>query len=117
MDSDISAPATARREVRRALAVLGLPGELADDIVLVTSELVTNAVEHGGGRCRFDVAQEEGVVTIRVYDPSPDKPVPRAPQEPTPRGRGLWLVERLSSAWGSETYEDGKCVWARFVLP
>jgi anti-sigma regulatory factor (Ser/Thr protein kinase) len=117
MDSDISAPATARQEVRRALGVLGVSGELADDIVLVTSELVTNAVEHGGGRCRFEVVGEGSAVTLRVYDPSADRPTPRAPQEPTPRGRGLWLVERLASAWGSELYGDGKCVWARFDLP
>jgi anti-sigma regulatory factor (Ser/Thr protein kinase) len=107
----------ARQEVRRALAVLGLSGELADDIVLVTSELVTNAIEHGGGRCRFEVVTADTAVTIRVYDPSADRPVPRAPQDPIPHGRGLWLVEQLASTWGSETYEDGKCVWARFALP
>jgi anti-sigma regulatory factor (Ser/Thr protein kinase) len=117
MELDATAPSQARQEVRRAIAALGLAGDLADDIVLVTSELVTNAVEHGGGQCRFEVEHGDGVLTVRVYDPSPELPVPQAPKDPTPRGRGLWLVERLATAWGSEESADGKCVWARFVLP
>jgi len=117
MEIDAAAPSQARHEVRRAIAALGVNGDLADDIVLVTSELVTNAVEHGGGQCRFEIDHTDGALTIRVYDPSPDRPVPRAPKEPTPRGRGLWLVERLANAWGSDESANGKCVWARFVLP
>jgi anti-sigma regulatory factor (Ser/Thr protein kinase) len=117
MESDATAPSQARQEVRRAISVLGLNGDLAEDIVLVTSELVTNAVEHGGGQCRFEIDHSDGVLTIRVYDPGSDRPAPRAPKAPAPRGRGLWLVERLANAWGSEDSANGKCVWARFVLP
>jgi anti-sigma regulatory factor (Ser/Thr protein kinase) len=117
MEIDATAPSQAREEVRRAIVALGLSGDLAEDIVLVTSELVTNAVEHGGGQCRFEVECSDGVLTVRVYDPSSDRPVPRAPKDPTPRGRGLWLVDRLASAWGSEESAGGKCVWARFILP
>ncbi|MFF6994988.1 SpoIIE family protein phosphatase [Streptomyces sp. NPDC008313] len=128
------APAAARRFLRdtvtdwseRALdASVPLSDGLADDAVLVVSELVTNAVVHAGTDvevlCRLEPAdgESDGALVVEVSDRHPS----RAPRDEadsgirpygTPEyGRGLRLVAALSEAWGI-TYRTGiKTVWAR----
>lgn len=130
------APAAARRFVRAALAdwtELGVPAatgitdRLADDSVLLVSELVTNAVVHAGTAvdvlCRFDEGapgESTDALVIEVSDHHPARAVrsePRAPQSGTPEyGRGLQLVATLSESWGI-TYRSGtKTVWARLPV-
>ncbi|GHC42197.1 hypothetical protein GCM10010349_02850 [Streptomyces flavofungini] len=130
------APAAARRFVRAALAdwtELGVPAatritdRLADDSVLLVSELVTNAVVHAGTAvdvlCRFDEgAPGESIdaLVIEVSDHHPARAVrsePPALQPGTPEyGRGLQLVATLSESWGI-TYRSGtKTVWARLPV-
>ncbi|MDN0201014.1 ATP-binding SpoIIE family protein phosphatase [Streptomyces sp. S.PNR 29] len=123
------APGTARALVRTALADwagLALPGtehltdRLADEALLVVSELVTNAVVHAGTdvelTCRL---QETGAFLVEVSDHHPSR-APRGSEADTPYdipeyGRGLRLVAALSEAWGI-TYRTGtKTVWA--LLP
>ncbi|HET6859202.1 MAG TPA: ATP-binding protein, partial [Streptomyces sp.] len=60
---------------------LGLaPGSsLADDLVLVVSELVTNALRHGGGRYSLEMTAGPVAVSVAVSDPSPARPRERAP--------------------------------------
>ncbi|MFK4064597.1 SpoIIE family protein phosphatase [Streptomyces sp. NPDC029674] len=129
------APAAARRFVRAALAdwtELGVPAaagitdRLADDSVLLVSELVTNAVVHAGTAvelmCRLDEALPEEstdeALVIEVSDHHPSRSVRSEPGPPpscgTPEyGRGLQLVATLSESWGI-TYRTGtKTVWAR----
>ncbi|MFI1676795.1 SpoIIE family protein phosphatase [Streptomyces sp. NPDC020607] len=130
------APAAARRFVRAALAdwtELGVPAaagitdRLADDAVLLVSELVTNAVVHAGTAvelmCRLDeVLPDENTETllIEVADHHPARAVRgehRPPSSGTPEyGRGLHLVATLSESWGI-TYRTGtKSVWARLPV-
>ncbi|MFE6359720.1 SpoIIE family protein phosphatase [Streptomyces sp. NPDC057806] len=122
------APASARALVRAALAEwteLGLPGtqahtrRLADDTVLVVSELVTNAVVHAGTEiglvCRAE--EETGAVVVEVSDHHPARAPRDGASEPAhgsaEYGRGLTLVARLAECWGV-TYRTGvKTVWAR----
>ncbi|MCL7426988.1 SpoIIE family protein phosphatase [Streptomyces sp. YS415] len=122
------APASARALVRAALAEwteLGLPGtqahtrRLADDTVLVVSELVTNAVVHAGTEiglvCRAE--EETGAVVVEVSDRHPARAPRDGASEPAhgsaEYGRGLTLVARLAECWGV-TYRTGvKTVWAR----
>ncbi|WP_369212405.1 SpoIIE family protein phosphatase [Streptomyces flavofungini] len=130
------APAAARRFVRAALAdwaelgvpaAAGIDNRLADDAVLIVSELATNAVVHAGTDvellCRLDEAasaEETETVVIEVSDHHPARAV-RGDQGPrsvgTPEyGRGLQLVASLAESWGI-TYRTGtKSVWARLSV-
>ncbi|MFE0102937.1 SpoIIE family protein phosphatase [Streptomyces sp. NPDC059009] len=129
------APAAARRFLRAALAdwaelavpaAAGITDRLADDAVLLVSELVTNAVVHAGTSvellCRLDEAgpgESEDALLIEVSDHHPARAVRSdAPGPPgTPEyGRGLRLVATLSESWGI-TYRTGtKTVWARLPV-
>ncbi|WP_086792343.1 SpoIIE family protein phosphatase [Streptomyces thermovulgaris] len=118
------APGSARALLRTVLtewADLGhtVAERLAEDAVLVVSELVTNAVVHAGTdvelTCRLE--PDTGACVIEVCDHHPAR-VPRGHGgetscEPGEYGRGLRLVAALSEAWGI-TYRSGaKTVWAR----
>jgi anti-sigma regulatory factor (Ser/Thr protein kinase) len=116
MEIDSSAPSEARQTIRESLAKLRVTGNLADDVLLVVSELVSNAVEHGGGFDGLEIDPDGDQLTIRVYDRSPSPPLPRKPRPLTPRSRGLQLVEAIAPCWGSEKCESGKYVWVRFAL-
>src|SRR5579871_2985391 len=82
-----------------------------DNVMLVVSELVTNAVVHGGEPFELQLRSKEGGVQVRVTDCG----VWRRPDEiadPYEGGRGLTVVKALSSAWGVEKLgSHGKTVW------
>ncbi|MFF4485181.1 SpoIIE family protein phosphatase [Streptomyces sp. NPDC001544] len=117
------AAGSARTLLRVALAEwtgLGLAPspQLADDAVVVVSELVTNAVVHAGTdvelTCRLE---ESGALVVEVCDHHPSRALRQdgteAPYETPEYGRGLRLVATLAEAWGV-TYRTGaKTVWAR----
>jgi serine/threonine-protein kinase RsbW len=95
----------ARRRIQRRLRDRAL-----DDVKIVVSELVNNAVIHGAGEIALRIATDEQVLRVIVQDeatPSRAMIRPRAPD--TVGGWGLRIVERLSIAWG--TAEPG-VVWA-----
>ncbi|MET9757913.1 SpoIIE family protein phosphatase [Streptomyces sp. NPDC006372] len=125
------APGSARALVRAALAEWtghGLPGaehlteRLADDALLIVSELVTNAVVHAGTDVEFECRLEgddkdTAALVVEVSDHHPSRAPrggePETPHETPEYGRGLRLVGALSEAWGI-TYRTGrKTVWAR----
>lgn len=85
-------------------------------MLLLTSELVTNAIRHAGTRFEVDVGQTaEGKVLVSVSDASRVSPhlIDAAPEAQS--GRGLFFVERYSTDWGVEETAEGKRVW--FVVP
>lgn len=84
----------------------------AGDVALVFSELVTNAVLHGGGAVRISVclADDDHHVSMEVYDTRPAVPVPCTGGPDG--GFGLQIVDRLSERWGTTPTPDGKVVWA-----
>lgn len=115
---DESAPSQARRVVAALLADWQVgEGHLQQDVVLLTSELVTNAVQHGAGRVTLVVAVEPEAVEISVEDGS--DLLPAQPEQLTDNlyregGRGLMIVSALASDWGvEETASVGKRIWAR----
>ena len=85
---------------------------------LVVSELVTNAVLHAATPFSVSLSRDDGALRLVVTDglqvPLP-APAPRLPTQPN--GRGLCIVERLSTEWGVDPGTDGKAVWAVFELP
>ena len=111
----VTAPAEARRFVARTLTQ-ELGREDVETAVLVTSELVTNAVVHAGAGCELVLRGVAGSLTIRVTDSVPTTPARgRFPTE-LPVGRGLRLLEVLSRRWGVEAHDDGKTVWCELTV-
>ena len=82
---------------------------------LVASELVTNALLHGGGRAAVRVVTLDGGVRIEVADASPHAPFVGQPSSDAMTGRGLALVARLARGWGVEPQPKGKVIWAEVV--
>lgn len=77
---------------------------LGDDIGLLTSELVTNAVRHGAWQEDEDLIElvlwpADGHYWLAVSDPGTGKPVLAVPDADSESGRGLFLVDRLATAW------------------
>jgi anti-sigma regulatory factor (Ser/Thr protein kinase) len=88
----------------------GCPRELVDDALLLTSELVSNVVLHAHTPFSVDV-QVDGVLRVMVSDGCPDLPVVRHPAPEDLGGRGLLLVQEISSRWGCEPSGEGKVIW------
>jgi anti-sigma regulatory factor (Ser/Thr protein kinase) len=92
--------------------------EYVDDAEAITSELVTNAVQHvcGDGTEMIGVTlirmPEHKAVTVVVNDSSPDAPVRREPSASSEHGRGLLIVNELSVRWGWNLMDSGKAVYA-----
>ncbi len=104
-----------RRHARDVLHLWGLD-EIAADLELLLTELVTNAVEHA--RTSFSVSMTWLGWQLRceVSDALPVLPQPQLALDPDrTRGRGYLLLDSLSSGWGVEMHDDGKTVW--FTLP
>ncbi|MFJ7210777.1 ATP-binding protein [Amycolatopsis sp. NPDC098790] len=116
LPDDVTAPARARHEVRSALLAAGLCEAQLDDVLLATSELVTNAFEHGEHPWRLELAYADARLTLRVYDAGRLLPELRAPSPAQARSRGLVLVQALSEDWGFERCPGGKVVWAVFRI-
>lgn len=104
--------AVARHFVARTLRLWEVDDEHLDEAMLLTSELLSNAVLHARTDARLTVhSREDGTLRIEVADENPRLPITVAPPEDAQSGRGLWLVETLSSAWGVERTGTGKTVW------
>ena len=108
---------TARLRVRAALGFHGL-GEYADDAGIITSELVTNAVQHVAGNgtetigVTLTAAGSPAAVTVAVSDSSPEGPIKRDTPAGGEQGRGLQIVEALSAHWGWHHQDGGKAIFA-----
>jgi anti-sigma regulatory factor (Ser/Thr protein kinase) len=99
--------------------------ERSDDIAIVVSELLTNALRHavpGPGDTRprlpirFGLLRPGPWVMCAVADPSKAVPVPRRPGALAEAGRGLHIIRALSDDWGYTTPDEtGKVVWAAFA--
>lgn len=103
-------PALAREFLRDATCSVH-HSALVDDALLLTSELVTNSVLHGGPPLVVAVDCDGERLLVRVRDGSPDVPSVREAAQGDESGRGLALVAALSEEWGVEPDPDGKYVW------
>ena len=122
--ADLAAAAAARSVVRDAIRAWRVPVD-ADVAVLLTSELVTNAVTHGtptaGTFVLVTIACDAACLRVEVHDGSGDLPVPdtgligeAAAEAET--GRGLLLVTSLSAEWGFYRTPAGKAVYFTLEL-
>jgi len=91
--------------------------DIADDVLLVVTELVNNAVTHAHSSCELRLSISPVALRIEVIDEGPGTPDPLPPSATRNHGRGLHLVDALTAAWGFEPIESGgKMVWAELML-
>jgi serine phosphatase RsbU (regulator of sigma subunit)/putative methionine-R-sulfoxide reductase with GAF domain/anti-sigma regulatory factor (Ser/Thr protein kinase) len=112
LPADLSSPSRARNFVTHSLETWGLE-RLVDTATLLTSELVTNGVRHAGTGMRLLVGRigEQGVrIAVTDHAPTVGVRIGRSDDE-AEGGRGLFLVEHMSSGWGSVADDAGKTVW------
>jgi anti-sigma regulatory factor (Ser/Thr protein kinase) len=134
---DATCAAQARRCVAEDLRASSICPESVDDVLLVISELVTNAVLHtgtdrGSAADTSDPADataadhapvapdqlglgwqlREGEITVSVDDADPTPPTPRAAANGDLNGRGLAIVAAIATEWGVLAQRPGKRVWA-----
>jgi anti-sigma regulatory factor (Ser/Thr protein kinase) len=114
LQRDVRAPAVARSAISDQLFEMGIDGSLGQTIVLLVSEVVSNAVRHSAGPADSAIALEatisERSVRIAVTDAGQGfTPRPRDPERPG-EGYGLYLVAKAARSWGVES-EGGTTVW------
>jgi PAS domain S-box-containing protein len=111
---DPAAVRTARRLAEEVATDLGADEERTVALVLLVSEVVTNAVRHAGAAGRLRMRRAGNRVRVEVFDGGVDllrpKAAPGDPGRPD-RRRGLQLLDELADAWGVEPTSGGKCVW------
>jgi serine/threonine-protein kinase RsbW len=91
----------------------GVPPEQMDTLLLLASEVVTNAVQHGAGEVGVAVSARPAAVRVEVSDPGGALPHhgTAAPVD-AERGRGLHLLDVLTASWGvTPAPTGGKTVW------
>ena len=97
--------------------------EHADLVELIVSELVTNAIQHGHGKIGISLSYTHGDLWIEVTDQGPERPRLRHPSPDDTSGRGLALIEALTTLKGGAlgcidpTSGPGKTVYAAVPLP
>ena len=108
------APSEARRFVREAAAD-DVPPRLLNDVLLLTNELVANAVRHAGHTAEDPIEVEITIndrsIRVAVRDQGPGFDPARQKERTEEGGWGLLLIETLSSRWGVETRGTGTTVW------
>lgn len=114
----------ARTHCRDFLASCGLPDahDFVDDMVLMVSELMTNAVTHGrvpgtsGRHVRMAMEKTGDVIRVEIRDTQSDEKPHLCADGHATGGRGLVLVDALSDAWGVNPNVIGKTVWVEKKL-
>jgi len=116
LGADPDAPRRARQFLRHQLERL-LPADVLDVVLLLGTEVVTNAVRHAAAPILLAVAIDPRTVRIEVADGSRHEPVRRFQGSPfrgrpvAASGRGLHLLDVLAADWGVAVREPGKVVW------
>jgi anti-sigma regulatory factor (Ser/Thr protein kinase) len=86
-------------------------------VLLIVSELATNALVHTDGQVRLDLTLLDDRVRVSVTDSSPRTPVkPTSIGWEATGGRGILLVEAMSETWGTVPVSGGKQVWAEYPI-
>lgn len=111
LSPDPSAVSTARRFVADVCRRAGLPEEVQDGAVLLTSELVTNAFMHGRSDARIAVTTDGPTARVEVADDNSRHPLAVAEDVDALDGRGLTIVELVAARWGVRDDPYGKTVW------
>lgn len=122
-DADLTGLQTPQRAARQLVreALVGVDDGWVDDVVLVADELVGNAQQYASAQGPTEIAVDRYSwgVAVQVSDSNlPASSIPLHPQRPgqeSLRGRGLFLVDELASAWGVQRVGSRKIVTAIFI--
>ena len=109
-----AASVRAARRYVQGLFAHELPSEVLASLVLMVSELATNAVQYGGGagfELRVGSEHLDGLVRIEIQDMSPRSPSLQDRGLGDGRGRGLRIVDHFADRWGWEPRSSGKVTW------
>ncbi len=119
LPSQPTSPGEARRFVGEVLRDHGVAtDEVLEAALLLTSELVTNAVLHAEGTINVDVDLDLTAVRVEVGDASLESPMARGTDPDGTSGRGLHLVDTMARAWGVDRQDEaGKVVWFELDVP
>ncbi|HEV2975406.1 MAG TPA: ATP-binding protein [Solirubrobacteraceae bacterium] len=114
LERSVQAPALARAAITERCEQLGIGGSLAQSLILLVSEVVSNAVRHSSGDPKASISLlatfGERMIRVSVVDPGEGfTPRPRDPSR-THDGYGLYLLEKVSARWGVESQGQTK-VW------
>lgn len=117
LPADPKSAGAARRMSAAAMAEWGLDN-LSDDVALLISELVGNAVRHAGTDVAVTVALGPRGVRVEVGDDLPQMPGEGgSAAEMAEGGRGLEIVAKLATRWGVTTRVPGKTIWFEIEKP
>ncbi len=119
LDGDPDAPSRGRHAVTEVLDGWGCAPGTREDLLLVVSELVTNAVVHGAEPIRITMVRAPERIRVEVTDGAAGASPHGNPRPPTDAetGRGLSVVTRLAVAWGWRASPgSGKTVWAELTI-
>ena len=110
-------PTRIRRTLRAVFVQWELPSETAENALMVVEELVANVVDHARTPFRLTVNHEAAdhtgsSVRITVRDDCPGPLHARPFSARAARGRGLQMIDALTSRWGCDPSAGGKTVWA-----
>lgn len=117
LPDDLSAARAARVHVAGDLALRGVPDAVADDILLVASELAANAVRHGQppALLRLDYSPGRVRVTVTSHGGSADPEIVDAATD-ADHGRGLAMTQAVAEDLGWQRDGDRVQVWAEFAV-
>ena len=118
LDGDLREVTKVRNLVRRLLASWRMPEVFIDDVELLASELAANAIHHGQSPVTVITRYDGDCIRLEVGDGSRELPRQRRELSMSAEdGRGMFLVDQLSRAWGTTGTMDGKRVWCEVALP
>lgn len=115
LDAEPMSVGRARRFASSTLEEWGVDADTVDTVVLLVSELATNAVLHARTPFTVVIDQIRGV-RVEVHDGDPRPPHARDYGPDAASGRGLHLVEALATTSGTEVSARGKAVWFELAL-
>ena len=106
----------ARRVISQAFEAWGL-AHLSRAAVMVGHELVANALRHGVPPAVLRLCRIGDAVVIEVGDASKQLPrVAEIDNQTSTSGRGMFIVSKLTRAWGVRPHQGGKTVWAEIPV-
>ena len=109
------AATNARHDVDRLMRTWGLD-DLRDQVALLTTELVSNAVRHATTDIALSVTLDGDVLRVEVRDHALDR-APRLRDPDRSGGYGLHIVAAVADAWGHRTQPNHKSVWFELKRP
>jgi hypothetical protein len=105
--------AQGRQFIREVLDRWNMPA-LGEAVVLVASELITNTLLHTDSPPVLHLTTVPGGLRLEIEDASGTHPRRRSYAADATTGRGMMLVESMTSRWGTQARPEGKVVWCEF---